>query len=135
MSTKIVIENYFNAMKEGRLADMQKYVSPNQKYWISGDGTWPFGGYNSPESMSKLWSIVKERFPKGLNITINSILTDGEYAAVQVHNNATRIDGKIYDNDVFVHLRVQNDIIMEQREYLDTIMMNELFCGELENQY
>lgn len=37
MSTKNVVENYFNAMKEGRLADMQKYVSPNQKYWISGD--------------------------------------------------------------------------------------------------
>jgi ketosteroid isomerase-like protein len=135
MSTKIVIENYFNAMKEGRFADMQMYVSPNQRYWISGDGSWDFGGYNSPESMSKLWSIVTERFPNGLNLTINSILTDGEYAAVQVHNNATRIDGKVYDNDVFVHLRVQNGLITEQREYLDTIMINELFCGELENQH
>ena len=75
-----------------------------------------------------------ERFPSGLNLTINSILTDGEYAAVQVHNNATRIDGKIYDNDILVHLRVQNGLITEQREYLDTIMINELFCGNLENK-
>lgn len=132
MSTKYVVENYFNAMKEGRHADMQMYVSPNQKYWIGGDGSWAFGGYNSPESMRKLWSIVMERFPSGLNLTINSILTDGEYAAVQVHNNAIRIDGKVYDNDVFVHLRVENGLITEQREYLDTIMINELFCGELE---
>lgn len=131
MSTKIVVENYFNAMKYGRLEDMQKYVSPNQKYWISGGGSWAFGGYNSPESMGNLWSIVMERFPNGLKITINSILTDGEYAAVQVHNNATRIDGKVYDNDVLVHLRVQNGMITEQLEYLDTIMINELFCGEL----
>ena len=135
MSTKNVVENYFNAMKEGRLADMQKYVSPNQKYWISGDESWAFGGYNSPESMGKLWAIVAERFPGGLNLTINSILTDGEYAAVQVHNHATRIDGKVYDNDVFVHLRVENGLITEQREYLDTIMINELFCGKLENQH
>lgn len=135
MSTKIVVENYFNAMKESRLADMQMYVSPDQEYWIGGDGSWAFGGYNSPESMSKLWSIVTERFPSGLNLTINSILTDGEYAAVQVHNHAIRIDGKVYDNDVFVHLRVQNGLITEQREYLDTIMINELFCGELENQH
>jgi ketosteroid isomerase-like protein len=135
MNTRIVVENYFNAMREGRFADMQMYVSTKQKYWISGDGSWAFGGYNTPESMSKLWSIVMERFPNGLNLTINSILTDGEYAAVQVHNNATRIDGKVYDNDVFVHLRVQNGLITEQREYLDTIMINELFCGELEDQH
>ncbi|MFT3947903.1 MAG: hypothetical protein QM763_13115 [Agriterribacter sp.] len=132
MNTKNVVENYFNAMKESRLADMQKYVSPNQKYWISGNGSWAFGGYNSPGSMGKLWTIVMERFPNGLNLTINSILTDGEYAAVQIHNNAVRIDGKIYDNDILVHLRVQNGMITEQREYLDTIMVNELFCGKLE---
>lgn len=133
MSTKKVVQNYFNAMKEGRFANMQKYVSPNQKYWIGGEGSWAFGGYNSPESMAKLWAVVAERFPNGLNITINSIIADGEYAAVQIHNNATRVDGKVYDNDILVHLRVQNDLITEQREYLDTIMINELFCVELEN--
>lgn len=83
--------------------------------------------------MNKLWTIVAERFPNGLNLTINSILTEGEYAAVQVHNNATRVDGKIYDNDILVHLRVENGMITEQREYLDTIMIKELFCGELKN--
>lgn len=133
MSTKKVVENYFNAMKEGRFADMQKYISPSQKYWIGGEGSWSFGGYNSPESMGKLWALVAERFPNRLNITINSIIADGEYAAVQIHNNATRVDGKVYDNDILVHLRVQNDLITEQREYLDTIIINELFCGELEN--
>jgi len=30
MNTKNVVENYFNAMKEGRFADMQKYISPNK---------------------------------------------------------------------------------------------------------
>jgi len=134
MDTKNVVENYFNAMKEGRFADLQKYISPIQKYWISGDGSWPFGGYNSLESISELWTIVAERFPKGLNLSINSIITDGEYAAVQLHNNATRVDGKVYDNDVLVHLRVQDGLITEQREYLDTIMINELFCGQLEIQ-
>jgi len=134
MDTKNVVENYFNVMKEGRFADLQKYISPIQKYWISGDGSWPFGGYNSLESISELWTIVAERFPKGLNLSINSIITDGEYAAVQLHNNATRVDGKVYDNDVLVHLRVQDGLITEQREYLDTIMINELFCGQLEIQ-
>lgn len=114
-------------------AAVRRSEEPKQKYWISGDGSWTFGGYNSPESMNKLWTIVAERFPNGLNLTINSILTDGEYAAVQVHNNATRVDGKIYDNDVLVHLRVENGMITEQREYLDTIMIKELFCGELKN--
>ena len=85
--------------------------------------------------MSKLWSSIMERFPNGLNLTINSILIDGEYAAVQVHNHAIRIDGKVYDNNVFVHLRVENGLITEQREYLDTIMINELFYSELENQH
>lgn len=134
MDTRNVVENYFNAMKEGRFADMQRYISPNQKYWIGGENSWPFGGFNSPEAMGKLWAIVMERFPGGLNLTIHSILTEGEYAAVQVHNNATRIDGKVYDNDVLVHLKVENGMITEQREYLDTIVINELFCGELDIQ-
>jgi ketosteroid isomerase-like protein len=62
-------------------------------------------------------------------------MVDGEYAAVQIHNHSVRVDGKIYDNDVLVQLRVQQGVITEQREYLDTIMAKDLFCGELQTNH
>jgi hypothetical protein len=77
MNTHLIVENYFNAMKEGRIDEMEQYVAKHQQYWISGGGSWEFGGFNTPETMGKLWSIVAQRFPKGLNITVKSILVDG----------------------------------------------------------
>lgn len=65
MGTRAVIEQYFAALNEGRAADMEKLKAPDSTYWMSGEGSWPFGGDMSGEKFAQLWAIVQNRFVEG----------------------------------------------------------------------
>ena len=95
--------------------------------------TTPFGGYQSPENQAKLWGTVAERFPKGMKMTIQSITADEERAALYVPIRGTRKDGRIYENNVMLLLTFKDGLISGLYEYLDTIMVNELFCGPMDD--
>lgn len=131
MNTKEIVQKYFGAIIDGEFEKAGRYRSPDEKHWISGEGSWPYGGWQTAESMAKIHANIRARFPKGLQITLNLILAEGDGAVVHIRNYAERVDGRIYDNQIVFLMRVENGLIIEIREFLDTIMVNELFCGPL----
>lgn len=133
METKEIAEKYFNAMVAGKFDEMAKLKTPDCVYWLSGEGSWPFGGYQSLENQGKLWGTVAERFPEGMKMTLRSITADDERAALYVHIRGTRKDGRIYENHVMLLLTFKDGLISGLYEYLDTIMVNELFCGPMDD--
>ncbi|WP_145855532.1 nuclear transport factor 2 family protein [Pedobacter suwonensis] len=132
MITKEIAARYFNAMVAGNFDEMNNLKTPQCVYWLSGEGSWPFGGVQSVENQVKLWSIVAERFPQGMKMTLQSITADEERAALHVHIRGKRKDGRIYENDVMLLLTFEDGLISRLYEYLDTIMVNELFCGPMD---
>jgi len=133
MKAKQIAENYFNAMVAGNFDEMNKLRTPDCIYWLSGEGSWPFGGYQTPETEAKIWGTVAERFPQGMKMTLQSITADDERAALYVHIRGTRKDGRIYENKVMLLLTFKGGLITGLYEYLDTIMVNELFCGPMDD--
>ncbi|MFL9846027.1 nuclear transport factor 2 family protein [Flavobacterium rhizosphaerae] len=133
MTTTETAKNYFDAMVAGNFDQMTKLRTSDYVYWWSGEGSWPFGGYQSNENQAKLWGIVAERFPEGMKMTLRSITADDERAALYVHIRGTRKDGRIYENNVMLLLTFKNGLINGLYEYLDTIMVNELFCGPMDD--
>lgn len=132
MKTKEIADKYFNAMVGGDFDQMATLKTPDAVYWLSGEGSWPFGGYQSLENQAKLWGIVAQRFPQGMNMTLQSITADKQRAALHVHIRGARADGRIYQNNVMLILTVTDGLISGLYEYLDTIMVNELFCGPMD---
>ncbi len=131
MEAKELVKSYFQAITEGRFGDIHKYKSPNATYWIRGENSWPLGGWRTPEDMGATFKLIKERFPQGVKITIHSIIAEGSKAVVQLNNYAVRLDGKVYDNEIVILMKIENGFIVEEREFLDTIHVNDLFCGGL----
>ena len=91
----------------------------------------PYGGWQNSDGMARLHALIRERFPKGIQITVEQIIAHENYACVNIRNYAERVDGRIYDNQIVFLLTIENGLIVEQKEFLDTIMVNALFCGEL----
>jgi len=58
-------------------------------------------------------------------------VAEGNNVVVYLNDHAERIDGRIHDNEIVVLMKLENGLIVEKREFLDTIHVNELFCGEL----
>jgi len=134
MGTKAVAEQYFAAINEGRIADMEKLKAPHFTYWISGEESWPFGGRVNDEKAAQLWAVVQDRFVEGPTLVVKAIIEQGQRAAVHIHVRALRKDGRVYDNQVVMLLTVVDGLITEQCEFLDTIKVNELFCGPLDGE-
>lgn len=132
METREIAGKYFNAMVAGNFDEMTKLKKPDCVYWLSGEASWPFGGYQSPENQARLWGTVAERFPTGMEMTLNSITADDERAVLHVYIRGTRKDGRIYENSVLLQLTFKDSLISGLYEYLDTIMVNELFCGPMD---
>lgn len=135
MNTKETAQQYFSAIAEGRLEDMMKMRSPGFVYWLSGEGSWPFGGFQTPESEMKLWTAVGELFPEGMKMTLRDITADEKTAALQVYIIGKRKDGRIYENHVMLLLTFDGQLVSGMYEYLDTIMVNELFCGKMDDEH
>lgn len=133
MTTRQMVEKYYGLLIAGKFEDAGKFVSPNAKRWISGEGSWPFGGWQTEQSMADIYAVIRERFPNGLQISVQNIIVEADRASVNIRNYAERVDGRIYDNQIVFLLRVQNGLIVEQKEFLDTIMVKELFCGEMDD--
>lgn len=131
MEAKETVQAYYQAVTEGRFEDVPKYKSPDATYWISGENSWPMGGWRTPEDMNNTFAMLRERFPQGLKITIHSIISEGDNVVVYLNNHAQRVDGRIYDNEIVVLMKVKDGVIVEECEFLDTIHVNELFCGEM----
>lgn len=131
MEAKETVQAYYQAVTEGRFEDVPKYKSPDATYWISGENSWPMGSWRTPEDMNNTFAMLRERFPQGLKITIHSIISEGDNVVVYLNNHAQRVDGRIYDNEIVVLMKVKDGVIVEEREFLDTIHVNELFCGEM----
>ncbi|MDQ1095374.1 MULTISPECIES: nuclear transport factor 2 family protein [Chryseobacterium] len=132
MEAKEIVKAYYQAVTDGRFEDILKYKSPDATYWISGDGSWPLGGWRTPEDMANIHKLLQDRFPKGLTISIRSVVVEGNSAVVHLNNFAVRVDGKIYDNEIVVLMKLEGGLITEEREFLDTIHVNDLFFGEME---
>ncbi len=121
-------------MKAGDFNTMYNLKTPDCVYWLSGEGSWPFGGYQTHENQAKLWGIVADRFPAGMKMKLQAITADEHRAALHVHIRGTRTDGRIYENNVMLLLTFTDNLISGLYEYLDTIMVNELFCGPLDHE-
>jgi len=131
MDAKEIVVAYYRAVTEGRFDDIAKYKAPDATYWISGKNSWPLGGWRTPQDMDRTFKLIQKRFPDGLKISIKSIIGEGRQVVVYLNNLAERIDGKIYDNDIVVIMKIENGLIVEEREFLDTIHVNDLFFGIL----
>ncbi|WP_420153881.1 nuclear transport factor 2 family protein, partial [Siphonobacter sp.] len=104
METKKIAETYFNAMVVGNFDEMTALKTHDCVYWLSGEGSWPFGGYQSQENQVKLWGTVAERFPEGMKMSLQSITADQERAILHVHIRGTRKDSRMYENNVLLLL-------------------------------
>jgi len=132
MNAREIVESNFRAINEGRLEELANYKSADSTYWISGENSWPWGGWRTPEDMNGIYARIRVRFPDGLKITLRSITAEGNRVVVHLNNHATRVDGRIYDNEIVVLMKIENGLIVEEREFLDTIHANDLFLGEIE---
>ena len=73
-------------------------------------------------------SLVTDIFPEGVSLSINPLtIESGSVAVVEAEGNGYTKNGKLYNNRYAFLFKVQNGLICEIKEYLDTLHAQDVF--------
>jgi uncharacterized protein len=68
-------------------------------------------------------------FPKGLNLTISTVIAEGPHVAIQAASDTTAGNGKKYANRYHFYFRFDGDKLGQVREYNDVNHVREVFMS------
>lgn len=92
-------------------------------------GTLPFSGIHRPDEIRQLAKDILHAFPKGLRFTIRSLTAEDDRVSIEAESDGTHVSGKHYHNTYHFLMRVRDGKIAELREYLDTMLIQEVLLG------
>jgi ketosteroid isomerase-like protein len=70
---------------------------------------------------------LKELFPSGPKMKINTVISEGPHVAVQASADTIAMNGRRHAQRYHFYLRFEGDLIAEGREYNDTNLVREVF--------
>ncbi|WP_157218930.1 nuclear transport factor 2 family protein [Flavisphingomonas formosensis] len=130
-SPEAVILGYFEDISAKRFAAARARIADDATWWVVGEGRWPLGGTYSNRELGKLFGIVDERFPEGLQITVQRTTSEGDRVVVEAESHGIRRDGRSYNNNYVFIFIVRDGLIRHRREYCDMFHADDLLCGSI----
>lgn len=76
--------------------------------------------------------LLARLFPDGLQMTVDTVIEDGDRIALQVRSHGVLDDGAIYANKYHYAMRFRGGRLAEVHEYMDTDLVNRLLRPKLQ---
>jgi ketosteroid isomerase-like protein len=121
------------ATEEDRIALFSKLEDPatQPEFWsrVVGDvdwtvkGTHPLAGRNKAEFASSTLARLAGVLPGGVKLEITKLSIDGETRIAELHSTSTTNEGAELANGCCWACRSEDDVIVEVRAYLDSMMV------------
>ncbi|MDS4043065.1 MAG: nuclear transport factor 2 family protein [Candidatus Competibacter sp.] len=77
------------------------------------------GGIGRRDFHAQAFTRLNKILPGGMQLHVQSVLTDGDWAVVELRSHATARNGMRFDNRYCRMIRFEGDTIVEVRAYLD----------------
>ncbi len=117
--TRALVRRYFELMKVGSPA-LPELLSDDVSWWVPPSS--PLGGLH--EGKAKVLALMAQGvglYDGPLAVTIESLIAEGEQAAVQLVIDGRTAKGEPYHNFYHFAFRVRDGRIYAVREYVDTL--------------
>ena len=103
------------------MAGALEMISDDATWWVAGKpGHVPGAGQFTKAQVTGLFRRMAEQFPKGLQMTIKSMIAEGERVAVELEGYGELLNGRVYNNEYHMLLTIRGGRITAMREYHDT---------------
>lgn len=119
-SRKIALE-YLIRVSSGEIDSALELVDENAKVWF------PDKGNMNREELRDILKYAKSCFVDRISLVPYGITAEDERVAVEVKGDAALKSGAVYDNRYHFLFIVKNGLIVDLREYLDTIPAQKAF--------
>ena len=118
-------------LSRGNTKAVLNAMAENATWWTAGNLP-RLSGTKTKQEMSKLFDGLGSLFPKGLKITVDNAIAEGNYVAVEAHSYAEMKTGKIYQNKYHWLFEIRDKKVQTVKEYMDTVHAEEVLLELIE---
>jgi ketosteroid isomerase-like protein len=121
------VREIFKGLETGDGAAFFEHVADDVDWTVM--GTHPLAGHYLGKKAFREGTFAKlgKVLPEGAQLNVESVLVQGDEAAVELHSLATAKNGMRFDNRYCWIVSFRNDLIVRVRAYLDSAMVARLF--------
>ena len=117
-----VVTQWFDDIGAGNAEGAIAAVSEDLKYWTIGEpGVIAFSGWRTKSDWLETLKWFLGKLPNGLTFNYEIMTVEDDRVAVVMDGRGTLPDGRVYHNYFHNFFRVEDGLIMEIREYMDTM--------------
>jgi len=114
---KELVQDFFNLLSSGSDKYLD-YYTEESLIWTAGENA--LGGTRSKSEVVSFAKNVLDSFPQGISFNILNLVAENNYVAAEVEGNATHVSGKLYNNKYHFLFKINDNKIIELKEYMDT---------------
>ncbi|HEY5810992.1 MAG TPA: nuclear transport factor 2 family protein [Povalibacter sp.] len=96
-------------------------LSDDLRYWIIGRReVIPSSGEHNKDGMAQIFAAMMSRLENGMDMTVKGVIAEGDKVALEVESFGPLKNGRVYNNQYHIWMRIRDGRIAEVHEYLDT---------------
>jgi uncharacterized protein len=117
-----VARDFFKRFDANDIDGVLDLLADDATYWIAGrPGEMPGAGPLSKQQIAKVFRRMTERLDGGLRMTVKNTVTEGDQVALEVESYGKLLNGRIYNNQYHLLMRIRGDKIAAVKEYYDSL--------------
>jgi uncharacterized protein len=118
---KQIASSFCERFSAGDIQGVLDTLSDDVDYWILGRrDVIPSSGQRDKARITRVFNAMCERLEGNLRMTVKSAIAEGDRVAMEVESYGTLKNGRIYNNQYHMMMRIDGGKIVEVHEYLDT---------------
>ncbi len=124
---KEVIRNMFAELSKGNADAFIGGLADNLRFTIIGSTKFSGTFNGKQEFINKVLAPLAAQLEGGLTMTIDNLIAEGDYVAMQARGKSNTKSGGTYNNTYCQVWRLANGKVQEATEYLDTEVVTKSF--------
>ena len=118
---KEIARSFFERLHARDIPGALDTLSDDVSYWIIGRReAIPSSGTHNKQAMARMFAAMMARLENGMDMTIKNTIAEGDQVSLEVESYGALKNGRVYNNQYHMLMRIRDDKIIEVKEYLDT---------------
>lgn len=121
---KKIVLGLFTALNQGDARGALDLLAEDATWWVIGDIP-GISGTHSKQEMAEIFKFLLSSLGGRINFTIDHLIAEGDYVAVETKTDAKTPKGTVYQNRYHFKFEVKDGKIRAVRAYNDTALIKE----------
>jgi len=126
-ANKELARNFIDALSRADTDWVLEHYADDMVMWTA--GSLPISGLHHKSEIRAMMDGILGAFPSGLRFTIATLTAEGDRVAIEAESRGIHASGKPYHNQYHFLMRIRDGLVIEFKEYLDTLHANEVLLG------